>query len=138
VSAIDDLDFPPFPSKTKDSTNCKTGSRQISLLLLPMKPREQDNEGGEENLKGGKKKTKFNKDGDKDKWQYKDLGLMIRNPAQVPDWKIMGFHYRSIFTRELVVSTPPFNDIGLSPCNMCHVQSFCYERCDQKASHKPF
>jgi hypothetical protein len=47
--------------------NCFQANKPAYLLLPPKKPHDQDLEGGEENPKEGKKKPKFNKDGDKDK-----------------------------------------------------------------------
>jgi hypothetical protein len=65
---------------------------------------------------------------------------MIRNPNPVQDWKITGFKYKQIFTKETISSTPPppFNTAGISTCNKWHIQGFCYEKCDRQATHKPF
>jgi hypothetical protein len=52
---------------------------------------------------------------------------MIRNPNPVQDWKITGFKYKQIFTKETISSTPPFNTAGMSTCNKWHIQGFCYK-----------
>jgi hypothetical protein len=63
---------------------------------------------------------------------------MVRNGSQQIDWKITGPKYRQIFTSEVIASTPPFNATGLITCNKWHIQGFCYEKCDRKASLKNF
>ncbi len=55
---------------------------------------------------------------------------MIRNPAPVQDWKITGFKYKQICTKDTTASTPPFNASGITACNKWHIQGFCYEKCD--------
>jgi hypothetical protein len=66
------------------------------------------------------------------------LGLMIRNPSPIQDWKITGFKYKQIFTKETIASTPPFNSTGMTACNKWYVLGFCYEKCDRHATHKSF
>jgi hypothetical protein len=86
-----------------------------------------------------KKRGKVEKDKDeKDKSNYKDLGNMVKNQNPVNDWKVVGSKYKKVFTKEIMAQTPAFNEQGLITCNKWHVQGFCYEKCDRKASHKPF
>jgi len=63
---------------------------------------------------------------------------MVRNPAQVQEWKVVGNKYKTYFTKEMMATTPPFNDTGVITCNKWHLQGFCYEKCKRKASHKAF
>jgi hypothetical protein len=63
---------------------------------------------------------------------------MVRNGSQQADWKIPGSKYRQIFTPDVIAFTSPFNATGLITCNKWHVQGFCYEKCNRKASHKNF
>jgi hypothetical protein len=81
------------------------------------------------------KKTKDLKDG-KDK--FKDLGEMVKNTQAVQDWILPGGKYKSLFTKDVIITTPPFNDSGLITCNKWHVRGFCYEKCDRKNLHKKF
>jgi hypothetical protein len=37
-----------------------------------------------------------------------------------------------------MANTPTFNETGLITCNKWHAQGFCYEKFEQKATHKPF
>jgi hypothetical protein len=96
-----------------------------------------DSSDSEEEIR--KKKTKTTKDKDeKDKSNFRDLGNMVKNQNQVQDWKVTGAKYKKVFTKETMASTPAFNETGLITCNKWHVQGFCYEKCERKASHKPF
>jgi hypothetical protein len=81
------------------------------------------------------KKTKDLKDG---KDRFKDLGEMVKNTQAVQDWILPGGKYKSLFTKDVISTTPPFNDSGLITCNKWHVRGFCYEKCDRKNSHKKF
>jgi len=63
---------------------------------------------------------------DKDS-KFKDLGDMVKNGQAVQDWILPGAKYKAIFTKEVIGSTPPFNDSGLITCNKWHVRGFCYE-----------
>jgi hypothetical protein len=72
------------------------------------------------------------------KEKYKDLGEMVKNIHAVQDWILPGGKYKSLFTKDVISSTPPFNDSGLITCNKWHVRGFCYEKCDRKNSHKKF
>jgi hypothetical protein len=81
------------------------------------------------------KKTKDLKD---DKDRFKDLGEMVKNTQAVQDWILPGGKYKSLFTKDVISTTPPFNDSGLITCNKWHVRGFCYEKCDRKNSHKKF
>jgi hypothetical protein len=81
------------------------------------------------------KKTKDAKDG---KEKFKDLGEMVKNTQAVQDWILPGGKYKSLFTKDVISTTPPFNDSGLITCNKWHVHGFCYEKCDRKNLHKKF
>jgi hypothetical protein len=105
-----------------------------TYLIAPNKKRElEDDEGGEN--KADKKRTidKNNKEN-----KFKDLGEMVKNGQAVQDWIMPGNKYKSIFTKEVISSTPSFNDSGLITCNKWHVRGFCYEKCERKGSHKKF
>ncbi len=41
-------------------------------------------------------------------------------------------------TKNVMANTPTFNETGLITCNKWHAQGFCYEKFEQKATHKPF
>jgi len=63
---------------------------------------------------------------------------MVRNPSPINDWKVVGQKYKKHFTKEVMASTPAFNETGLINCNKWYIQGFCYEKCERKASHKTF
>jgi hypothetical protein len=63
---------------------------------------------------------------------------MVKNTQVVQDWFLPGAKYKALFTRDVIGSTPPFNDSGLITCNKWHVRGFCYEKCNRKGSHKKF
>jgi hypothetical protein len=96
--------------------NCFQANKPAYLTAPFKRSREADDEGSSDDAKGGKKKQKNQKD-EKDKFQYKDLGLMIINPAPVQDWKITGFKYKQIFTKDTTASTPHFNSSGITMKN---------------------
>jgi hypothetical protein len=137
---IDEVDFTSIALHNKRVDilqNCFQANKLAHLLQNSKKTHGLEGEDGDETTKDGKKKTKLTKDG-KDKFQYRDLGALVHITSQNQDWKIIGNKYRSIFIPDLTASTPPFNSTGLITCNKWHVQGFCYEKCDRKASHKPF
>jgi hypothetical protein len=70
--------------------------------------------------------------------KFKDLGEMIKNSQAVQEWIMPGFRYKALFTKDVIGSTPPFNESGLITCNKWHVRGFCYEKCERKGSHKKF
>jgi len=72
------------------------------------------------------------------KEQYRDLGDMVKNNQAVQEWFLPGAKYKSVFTKEVIGNTPPFNDTGLITCNKWHVRGFCCEKCNRKGSHKKF
>ncbi len=63
---------------------------------------------------------------------------MVKNTQGVQDWFLPGAKYKALFTRDVIGSTPPFNDSGLITCNKWHVRGFCYKKCTRKGSHKKF
>jgi hypothetical protein len=143
AQSLDDVDFTAIALQNKRFDiiqNCFQANKPAYLTLPPKKTHGLEGDEGNNALKDGKKKPKGNKDGGRDRfqYQYRDLGTMIRNGSQPVEWKLPGFKYRAIFTPEIIASTPPFNATGLITCNKWHVQGFCYEKCDRKASHKNF
>jgi len=106
-----------------------------AYLIGPSKRREPDDPELEDGLNLGKKRLKDLKDKDN---KFKDLGDMIKNNHAVQDWILSGQKYKTVFSREVITSTPPFNDSGLITCNKWHVRGFCYEKCERKGSHKKF
>jgi hypothetical protein len=84
------------------------------------------------------KKVRKTKDLKDNKEQYRDLGDMVKNNQAVQEWFLPGAKYKSVFTKEVIGNTPPFNDTGLITCNKWHVRGFCCEKCNRKGSHKKF
>jgi hypothetical protein len=91
-----------------------------TYLIVPNKKRDLDDDVSGDG-KPDKKRLK-----DKDS-KFKDLGDMVKNGQEVQDWILPGAKYKAIFTKEVIGSTPPFNDSGLITCNKWHVRGFCYE-----------
>jgi len=56
----------------------------------------------------------------------------------VADWKGEGRKNKKTFTKEVMLNTPAFKGTGLVTCNKWHVQGYCFEKCNRKATHKPF
>jgi hypothetical protein len=98
------------------------------------KHKEDDPESDEAARK--KRRLKDAKDPNKEK--FRDLGDMVKNQQAVQDWLIPGGQDKTLFTKEVIGTTPPFNDSGVITCNKWHIRGFCYERCDRKISHKKF
>jgi hypothetical protein len=98
--------------------NCFQANKPAYLTLPPKKPHGLEGEEGDDALKDGKKKPKWNKDGGKEKfqyqYQYRDLGTMVHNGTQPVEWKLPGFKYQAIFTPEI---------ISLLPLSMLQVSS---------------
>jgi hypothetical protein len=63
---------------------------------------------------------------------------MVKNTQAVQDWILAGNKYKTIFTKEAIGATPPFNDSGLITCKKWHARGFCYKICERKWSHKRF
>jgi hypothetical protein len=106
-----------------------------SYLLAPAKNKRELDKDDQDDGKIVKKKLRDLKD-NKDK--FRDVGEMVKNTQAVQDWILPGHKYKSIFTREVIGSTPPFNETGLVTWNKWHIRGFCYERCDCRGSHKKF
>ena len=116
-----------------------TFQADLPPFLVLHNKRKSELEKDDSDVDSKKKRNKTNKDkDDKDKTHYKELGNMVKNPSQVLDWKVIGSKYKKVFTKEVMASTPVFNESGLITCNKWHVQGFCYEKCERRASHKPF
>jgi hypothetical protein len=119
AKTIDEVDFSQICLNTKRSDilqNCFQANKPIYLVANPKKPRDEDEKELDDLIR---KKIKMNeqkdkdKNKDKDKTPYRDLGTMVKNPQAVQDWIITGIQYKSIFTKEVIASTPAFNDSGL-------------------------
>jgi hypothetical protein len=138
AESFDDVNFSVI-SLEQDRYGITRNSFQADLppflVLQQKKKNEQDNSDSEEEPR--KKRSKIDKD-ERDKSNFRDLGGMVKNQNQVQEWKVLGSKYKKIFNKELMASTPAFNETGLITCNKWHVQGFCYEKCERKASHKPF
>jgi hypothetical protein len=67
----------------------------------------------------------------------KELGSLICNPNPNKD-RICSRSYRLIFHKGVNRHTPPFNGRGLTSGNKWHVQDHCFDKCEQKATHKDF
>ena len=48
---------------------------------------------------------------------------MVKNQSQVSEWKIIGSKYKKFLTKDIMASTPAFNESGLITCNKWHLQS---------------
>jgi hypothetical protein len=148
AKSIEDVDYSQICLSTKRSDilqNCFQAHKPVYLITNPKKTRDEDEQELDDLIR---KKIKLNeqkdknkdkdKDKDKDKYQYRDLGTMVKNPNAVQDWILTGVKYKEIFTKEVISTTPAFNDSGLITCNKWHVRGFFYERCDRRSSHKKF
>jgi len=135
--SIDDVDFGKncLSNLRDDIVGNRFHEGMPTYLLVRNKNKRELDEDDQEDGKNGKKKIKDAKD-DKDK--FKDLGEMVKNTQGVQDWFLPGAKYKALFTRDVIGSTPPFNDSGLITCNKWHVRGFCYEKCNRKGSHKKF
>jgi hypothetical protein len=89
ASEIEEVDYSAISLHNKQFDilqNCFQVNKPAYLTLSPKKNRDTDDDGDSENAKGGKKKSKTQKE-DKEKFQYRDLGQVIRNPTPVQDGK---------------------------------------------------
>jgi len=113
---------------------------EIPLFLVVQNKRksELDSSDSKDDTKKKRHKVPKGDKDDKDKSHYKDLGNMVKNQHPVNEWKVTGGKYKKTFTKEIMASTPAFNESGIITCNKWHVQGFCYEKCDCKATHRPF
>jgi hypothetical protein len=144
AKSIEDVDYSQIclsPKRSDILQNCFQAHKPVYLISNPKKPRDEDEAELDElirkKIKQNEQKDK-NKDKDKDKYQYRDLGTIVKNPNAVQEWILTGVKYKEIFSKDVISTTPPFNDSGLITCNKWHVRGFCYERCDRKNSHKKF
>jgi len=140
AESFDEVDFAAVPQDHERFCITKnTFQANIPSYLVAHQKRKSEIDQEESEDEAGRKRQKTQKDkDDKDKSKYRDLGNMVRNQAQVPDWKIVGQKYKAHFTKEVMSTTPPFNDSGTITCNKWHLQGFCYEKCERKSTHKPF
>ena len=136
ASSIIDVDFGKNCLSTlRDDIVCNRFHEGMpTYLIVPSKKRElEDDESIDGKVNKKQLKDKNNKEN-----KFKDLGDMIKNGQAVQDWIMPGNKYKVIFTRDVISTTPPFNDSGLITCNKWHVRGFCYEKCDRKGSHRRF
>jgi hypothetical protein len=103
------------------------------LVLQQKRKNDADADSDEESKKFKRLKTKDKEE--KEKPHYRDLGNMVKNPHPVNEWKVVGAKYKKTFPKDVMATTPAFNESGLITCNKWHVQGFCFEKCDRKASH---
>jgi hypothetical protein len=140
ATSFEDVDFAAIAQEhERYSITKNTFQANIPAHLVIQQKRKSDPEQDDSDEESKKKRQKALKEKeDKDKHKYKDLGNMVKNQQQVAEWKILGSKYKKHFTKEVMLTTPLFNETGLVTCNKWHLQGFCYEKCDRKASHKPF
>jgi hypothetical protein len=125
--------------------NCFQANKPVYLTSVTKKPRDVDEDDLDElirkriklNDSKGKDKVK-EKDKEKDKYAYRDLGNIVKNMNSNQDWILTGPQYKAAFTKEVISTTPAFNESGLTTCNKWHARGFCYEKCDRRLSHKRF
>jgi hypothetical protein len=116
-----------------------TFQANVPAYLVLLQKRKSDSNGEDSDEEAKKKRLKLAKEKEeKDKSNFRDLGNMVKNPNQVNEWKVLGSKYRKTFTKEVMASTPAFNETGITTFNKWHIQGFCFEKCDQKATHKAF
>jgi hypothetical protein len=116
-----------------------TFQANIPGYLVLLQKRKSDSDAEDGNKEAKKKHLKLAKEKEeRDKSNYNDLGNMVKNLNQVNDWKIIGSKYKKIFTKEAMTSTPALNKSGVTTYNKWHIQSFCFEKCERKATHKAF
>jgi len=139
ATSIHDVDFGKISlaNLRDDIINNRFHENMPVYLVANKGKRDLDEEDAEEVAAKKKKRLKDIKDFDKNK-NFKDLGEMVKNQHPVQEWLLPGGKYKALFTREVNVTTPAFNDSGLVTCNKWHIRGFCYERCDRKNSHKKF
>ncbi len=107
-----------------------------AYLVSSIKKKRDSDEDAVDDVAKKNKRFKDIKDPNKDK--FRDLGDMVKNQQAVQEWLIPGGKYKSLFTKEVISTTPPFNESGVITCNKWHARGFCYERCDRRVSHKKF
>jgi len=107
------------------------------LAIQQKRKAEDDLEDSEDKTKKRCHKLLKEKE-EKDKFQIKDLGNMVKNPNPVAEWKVEGEKYKKTFTKDVMTTVPAFNKTGLVTCNKWHVQGYCFKKCERKATHKPF
>ncbi len=90
------------------------------MVLLQKRKPDSDVEDSDEEAKKKRLKLVKKKD-DKDKSNFRVLGNMVKNLNQVNQLKIIGSKYKKMFTKEVMASTPAFNETGLITCNKWHV-----------------
>jgi hypothetical protein len=123
-------------SNLRDDILCNQFHEGMPTYLITANNSKRELE--ESGVKEGGKVTKKLKDGKDTKDKYKDLGETVKNNQTNQDWVLPGAKYKALFTKDVNSCTPPFNDTGLITCNKWHIRGFCYEKCEQRLSHKKF
>jgi hypothetical protein len=136
ASEIHDVDYGKYcmSALRDDIVGNRFHEGMPTYLLTQPKKRELDEDENSDH-KGDRKRQR---EKDTKDHKYKELGEMVRNTQTNQDWIMPGSKYKAVFTKEVIGSTPPFNDSGLITCNKWHVRGFCYEKCNRKGSHKKF
>jgi hypothetical protein len=139
AASIHDVDFSKISlaSLRDDILNNRFHENMPVYLVTSKGKRDLDEDEADEVAAKKKKRLKDLKDFDKNK-NFRDLGEMVKNLNPVQDWILPGGKYKALFTRDVIATTPAFNESGLVTCNKWHIKGFCYERCDRKNSHKKF
>ena len=139
AALIHDVDFSKISlaSLRDDILNSRFHENMPVYLVTSKGKRDLDEDEADEVAAKKKKLLKDPKDFDKNK-NFRDLGEMVKKLNPVQDWILPGGKYKALFTRDVIATTPAFNESGLVTCNKWHIRGFCYERCDRKNSHKKF
>jgi hypothetical protein len=81
------------------------------LVLQQKRKSDIDADSDEDSKKLKRLKTKDKED--KEKHHYRDLGNMVKNPHPVNEWKVVGSKYKKTFPKEVMATTPAFNESEL-------------------------
>jgi len=140
AASFDDVDFSLISLENdRYGITRNTFQANVPAYLALLQKRKSDSDGEDSDEEAKKKRLKLAKEKEeKDKSNFRDLGNMVKNPNQVNEWKVLGSKYRKAFTKEVMTSTSAFNETGIITCNKWHIQGFCFEKCDRKATHKAF
>jgi len=115
--------------------NCFQANKPVYLLTNKHPPPSPDSTEKDQDKNGRGKRFKKEKDGQQG--GEIDLGKAVTNTNPVKEWLVTK-NYRKIFHKGVNKFTPPFNAAGDTTCNKWHLQGYCFEKCDRKATHKAF
>jgi hypothetical protein len=141
VKTIEDVDFGQICSSSKCADvlqNCFQAHKPVYLLSTPKSPRNEDDNGPEGHSSKKNKQLDLKNKDNKDKLQNRDLGEMVKNPHSVQYGIFTGGKYKEAFMKEIIASSPLFNESGVVACNNWHVIGFCYKKCNRHNFHKKF